>query len=197
MSDTSRVSRNGELAAWLRLAAGKVTINGLEPMEGMESLLLEAAHAIVSETQQPKTLLEAHVLGPRSLDDKNDIELLDIFLNGTTQKAGLRAVYEAGVAARSATSQPLPFGYVEADMVHALERREEVALHNGDKEALKWAAQKADEWHGNVTGDYSAENHHTRMMSRVRAALVKVGIKSIAVDDLEEGNSTSRRNANI
>lgn len=46
-----------------------------------------------------------------------------------------------------------------------------------DKEALRWAARKADEWLGSVTGDAAAESDHHRNMERVRIALGKVGVQ--------------------
>jgi hypothetical protein len=52
-----------------------------------------------------------------------------------------------------------------------------VRLTTKEKQALRWAAKKADEWFGNVTGDPSAENHHLQMMDKVQDALLKLGIR--------------------
>ena len=46
-----------------------------------------------------------------------------------------------------------------------------------DRAALRWAAKKADEWYGNVTGDTQLENHHLQQMDKVQDALFKLGIK--------------------
>lgn len=52
----------------------------------------------------------------------------------------------------------------------------EPQLTKKDRAALRWAAQKADEWYGNVTGNEAAENHHLKMMKDVRSALIKLRI---------------------
>jgi hypothetical protein len=50
-------------------------------------------------------------------------------------------------------------------------------LNAVDRAALRWAAKKADEWFGSVTGDSSLENHHLYQMDKVQDALLKLGIK--------------------
>jgi hypothetical protein len=52
-------------------------------------------------------------------------------------------------------------------------------LSKRDRDALKWAAKKADEWFGNVTGDPAAEREHLRNMNQVREALGKLGISIV------------------
>lgn len=53
----------------------------------------------------------------------------------------------------------------------------ETKLTRSDKAALRWAADKADEWYGNVTGDEKRENEHLRRMDKVQDALLKIGVK--------------------
>lgn len=45
-----------------------------------------------------------------------------------------------------------------------------------DAAALRWAAERADEWYGSVTGDREAERAHIETMDGVQAALAKMGI---------------------
>jgi hypothetical protein len=51
-------------------------------------------------------------------------------------------------------------------------------LSSTDKAALSWAAKRADEWYGNVTGDADKERHHKQMMARVDAALARLGVRT-------------------
>ena len=52
-----------------------------------------------------------------------------------------------------------------------------VTLTAEERRALKWAAQKADEWFGNITGDRASEVAHLQRMDKVQDALFKLGIK--------------------
>lgn len=52
-----------------------------------------------------------------------------------------------------------------------------MSLTKKDKAALRWAAAKADQWYGNITGDDLLENEHLQMMDRVQDALLKLGIR--------------------